>query len=87
MATVWVMAGACPKEDNGRIYEHSNNESQLSVTILNLVRGRMRGAVSSGQVGRFNAAVPQCNRKMSPPTLAAAPWEGTHTPARAFRAG
>lgn len=72
------MAGDRPKEDNGRIYEHSDNESQLSVTILNLVRGRMRGAVSSGQVGRFNAAVPQRNHKISPPTLAAAP---------AFRAG
>lgn len=78
VATMREMAGDRPKEDNGRIYEHSDNESQLSVTILNLVRGRMRGAVSSGQVGRFNAAVPQRNRKISPPTLAAAP---------AFRAG
>lgn len=61
------MAGAHLKEDNGRVYEHSDNESQLSVTILNLVRGRMREAVSSGQVGRFNTAVPQHNRKISPP--------------------
>lgn len=62
-----MTAGACLKEDNGRIYEHSDNESQLSMTILNLVRGRMRGAVSGGQVGRFNATVPQRNCKISPP--------------------
>lgn len=54
-----MMAGLQSKEDNGRIYEHSDNESPLSVTILNLVRGKMREAVSGGQVGRFNAAVPQ----------------------------
>lgn len=54
-----VMPGLQSKEDNGRIYEHSDNESPLSVTILNLVRGKMREAVSGGQVGRFNATVPQ----------------------------
>lgn len=84
---MWMTAGARPKEANGRIYEHSDNESQLSVTILNLVRGRMRRAVSGGQVGRFITAVPQHNRKMSPPTLAATPWKGAHAPARTFRAG
>lgn len=51
----------------GRIYEHSYNESQLSVTILNLVRGRMRGAISGVQTGRFNAVVPQHGHGTSPP--------------------
>lgn len=54
------------KGDNKRIYGHSHNESQLSVTILNLVRERMRGSISSGQAGRFNTTFPQHNHKMSP---------------------
>jgi len=66
-ASVWLTAGDRLKGDNGRIYEHSANVSQLSMTILNLVRGSMRGAVSSGQVGRFNTTVPQHNCKMSLP--------------------
>lgn len=82
-----MMAGAPLKEDNRRIYERSHNESQLSVSTLNLVRGRMRGAVSSGQAGRFNAAVQQHNYKMSPPALAATLWAAAHALAHAFRAG
>lgn len=54
------------KGDDRRIYEHSHNESQLSVTTLNLVRERRRGTVSSGQAGRFNSTVPQHNHRMSP---------------------
>lgn len=53
------MAEACPKQDAGRIYEHDYNEKQLSMTILNLVRGRRRGAISGVQTRRLNAAVLQ----------------------------
>lgn len=53
----WLMADACLKGAGGRIYEHNYNERQLSVTILNLVRGRRRGAISSVKTGGLNAAV------------------------------